>query len=244
MPPNPKSWTNDDMVKSLQRHYALRYAKTGHEHFMLVMDPNDISRWYILFLNMGHPYEGGEFLVKLDAPNGYPYKAPKFTFLTPNNRFKTTGRPCISTGEYHEGNWSPATGMCGFTLQIFYALKAPMEVIGGGIGIYTKEEQSDAKKKNCADKSVKYNQKNYPEIMKLFEEERLKYQERFGEKSSEEESLSESDSSLSSLSMPSEEEYEEPAPKPKLKTSRASKTPKKPKETKKGSKVKKEKKMI
>jgi ubiquitin-conjugating enzyme E2 R len=166
-----------DASKALQKHYNQRYQKDGHPHFLMAIKPDDIKTWYVLFLNMEGPYASGEFLMKLEAPDNYPFSPPTFTFMTPNNRFKTDGKPCVDMGHYHSDNWSPQTGMYGFTVQIYYALNMPMDSLGGGIGIYTAKEQSDDQKKDCAKSSLEYNKKNYKEIMELFDDERLRHQE-------------------------------------------------------------------
>ena len=238
MPPKPKGWNSQKSAKVMPKHYKDRYVDIGgHDHFLLVMDPGDLRTWYIMFFNMGDPYEGGEFIVKMIAPDTYPFKPPSFTFLTPNGRFKTNCRPCLSTGEYHSDNWSPLTGMVGFAVQIFYGLKMPIGTMGGGIGVY---DATIDEKKQFAKKSKKYNEKNYPKIMKLFEEERELYKERADirkkhntEQEDEDESSSSSLSSLSSLSDSSDgsddlsslsslsdsEESEKPVKKPAKKKS-------------------------
>lgn len=236
-----------DATNSLQKHYMQRYQKDGHPHFLMVMKPDDIKTWYVLFLNMAGPYADGEFLMKLEAPDNYPFAPPVFTFMTPNNRFKTDGKPCVDMGHYHSNNWSPQTGMYGFTVQIYYALNMPMTDLGGGIGIYTPKEQSDAKKQECAKASIEYNKKNYKEIMPLFEEERVRHQEKIAllpeesnstskkeskkesnptskkesKTKSKKESKQDDDDSVSSLSGPSESLSEEEPQKTQIKKSKS-----------------------
>jgi len=249
-----------DATKSLQKHYVQRYQKDGHPHFLMAMKPDDIKTWYVLFLNMEGPYAGGEFLMKLEAPDTYPFSPPVFTFMTPNNRFKTDGKPCVDMGHYHSNNWSPQTGMYGFTVQIYYALNMPMSDLGGGIGIYTPKEQSDEQKIACAKASIEYNKKNYKDIMVLFEDERVRHQEltaallasKEAEKNSKPRrvvylikpaSKEESDDdSVSSLSMPDDSdisedsETSEKTEKSKAKKGKSTKLTKSFKPAKKGSK--------
>lgn len=210
-----------DAVKSLQKHYVQRYQKDGHPHFLMVMKPDDMKTWYVLFLNMEGSYAGGEFLMKLEAPDNYPFSPPVFTFMTPNNRFKTDGKPCVDMGHYHSNNWSPQTGMYGFTVQIYYALNMPMSDLGGGIGIYTAKEQSDEQKVACAKASIEFNKKNYSDVINLFEEERLRNDEKESKKkkpikTQKSKTISkDDDDSVSSLSMPDSEDElsEDIAPK-------------------------------
>lgn len=167
-----KSWMTGKAVASLQQHYKKRYIDTGNPHFWMVMDLDNIKIWYVLYHDIGEPYEGGEFLMKLEAPSDYPFKPPTFSFLTPTNRYITGGKPCVDMGHYHSKNWSPMVGMYGFAIQLFYSLKMPMSALQGGIGILSTNQQSDKLKHECSVNSIEYNQINHPNIMNLFIDER------------------------------------------------------------------------
>lgn len=169
-----KTWMIAKSAGALQSHYKKIYIEKGNPHFWMVINPDNIREWYVLYHDIGYPYEGGEFLMKLVAPSDYPFNPPSFSFMTPTNRFETNAKPCVSMGHYHSDNWSPRTGMYGFAIQIFYSLKMPMTDLGGGIGILTPDKQSDILKHECAAKSISYNISHYPDIIKLFEEERTR----------------------------------------------------------------------
>lgn len=75
-------------------------------------------------------------------------------------------------GEYHAYNYPATLGMYGFICQIVYTFYASDKELGGGISM--KMGVSDEEKQKLAEESVKYNQTHYPEVMKLFEEERTR----------------------------------------------------------------------
>jgi hypothetical protein len=109
----------------------------------------------------------------MTAPNNYPFGPPKFELFTPNPRYEIgKSRPCVSMGEYHPEGYPALLGMYGFACEIAYSISVPGDEMGAGISI--KMKVSSADKQEMAKKSVEYNKKHYPEVMKLFEEERTR----------------------------------------------------------------------
>jgi len=47
------------------------------------------------------PYAGGQYHGKLIFPSDYPYKPPAIMMLTPNGRFNTNTRLCLSMSDFH-----------------------------------------------------------------------------------------------------------------------------------------------
>ena len=54
------------------------------------------------------PYAGGCYHGKLLFPSEYPYKPPAIMMLTPNGRFNTNTRLCLSMSDFHPETWVPA----------------------------------------------------------------------------------------------------------------------------------------
>ena len=54
------------------------------------------------------PYTGGFYHGKLIFPSEYPYKPPAIMMLTPNGRFNTNTRLCLSMSDFHPETWVPA----------------------------------------------------------------------------------------------------------------------------------------
>lgn len=163
----------DLRTKALQNHYKNVYLEHGNETFWMVIDPNDIGTWYVLIHNLDGDNKGGEYLMRMTAPNNYPFGPPKFELFTPNPRYEIgKSRPCVSMGEYHPEGYPALLGMYGFACEIAYSISVPGDEMGAGISI--KMKVSSADKQEMAKKSVEYNKKHYPEVMKLFEEERTR----------------------------------------------------------------------
>ncbi|KAI8806503.1 ubiquitin-conjugating enzyme/RWD-like protein [Cladochytrium replicatum] len=85
----------------------------------------NILEWhYIVRGPPASPYEGGEYHGKLIFPSDYPYKPPAIKMITPNGRFQTDFRLCLTMSDYHPGSWNPAwsvstilTGLLSFMLE-------------------------------------------------------------------------------------------------------------------------------
>ena len=54
------------------------------------------------------PYAGGLYQGKIRFPDDYPFRPPAIMMLTPNGRFETDRRLCLSMSDYHPELWVPA----------------------------------------------------------------------------------------------------------------------------------------
>lgn len=87
----------------------------------------NILEWHYLITGpKDSPYEGGEYYGKVIFPSDYPFKPPAIKMITPNGRFKTDYRLCLSMSDYHPGSWNPAwsvstilTGLLSFMVILF-----------------------------------------------------------------------------------------------------------------------------
>jgi len=132
--------------------------------------PSNILEWhYVIKGPENSLYEGGYYHGKLVFPKDFPFKPPKIMMMTPNGRFKTHTRLCLSISDFHPDTWNPAwsvstilTGLLSFMLE-----KAPTL---GSI------ETTDYQKKQFALNSLEYNLKDktftelFPDICKEIEE--------------------------------------------------------------------------
>ncbi len=67
---------------------------------------------------------GGFYLGKLVFPKDYPFKPPRIMMITPNGRFQTNTRLCLSISDFHPDTWNPAwsvatilTGLLSFMVR-------------------------------------------------------------------------------------------------------------------------------
>lgn len=69
-------------------------------------------------------FEGGVYHGRIILPPDYPFHPPSIIFTTPNGRFKTKQKICLSISAYHPEHWQPAWGgnICSPFENIFFKL--------------------------------------------------------------------------------------------------------------------------
>ncbi|CAM9556565.1 unnamed protein product [Ectocarpus fasciculatus] len=88
----------------------------------LMKDPSDqyhaaplesnLFEWH--FTIRGPPeteFEGGVYHGRIILPPEYPFRPPDIMFLTPNGRFSTGMKICLTISSYHPEHWQPAWGI-------------------------------------------------------------------------------------------------------------------------------------
>lgn len=92
--------------------------------------PWNILEWhYVIIGPENSPYYGGMYHGSLVFTQQYPFKPPSIYMRTPNGRFQTNRRLCLSISDYHPDEWNPAwsvssilTGLLSFMLEDSAAL--------------------------------------------------------------------------------------------------------------------------
>nr|APA20215.1 ubiquitin-conjugating enzyme 33 [Populus tomentosa] len=62
---------------------------------------------YVLEGSEGTPFAGGYYYGKIKFPPEYPYKPPGIIMITPNGRFMTQKKICLSMSDFHPESWNP-----------------------------------------------------------------------------------------------------------------------------------------
>jgi ubiquitin-conjugating enzyme E2 J1 len=77
-----------------------------HPEFLINHQLNNQFEWH--FTVRGPPetaFEGGFYHGRLSFPTEYPMKPPSIILLTPNGRFETNKKICLSISGYHPETW-------------------------------------------------------------------------------------------------------------------------------------------
>ncbi|XP_023902272.1 ubiquitin-conjugating enzyme E2 34 isoform X1 [Quercus suber] len=86
-------------IKRLQKEYRA-LCKEPVSHVVARPSPNDILEWhYVLEGSEGTPFAGGYYYGKIKFPSEYPYKPPGISMTTPNGRFMTQKKICLSMSD-------------------------------------------------------------------------------------------------------------------------------------------------
>ncbi|CAH1954245.1 unnamed protein product [Acanthoscelides obtectus] len=87
--------------------------------------PTNILEWHYVVCGPENTlYEGGYYHGKLVFPREFPFKPPAIYMITPNGRFKTNKKLCLSISDFHPDTWNPAwsvstilTGLLSFMIE-------------------------------------------------------------------------------------------------------------------------------
>ncbi|KAG0602176.1 hypothetical protein M758_11G165100 [Ceratodon purpureus] len=94
-------------VQRLQKEFRA-LCKEPVPHVLARPSPTDILEWhYVLEGSENTPFEGGVYHGKVKFPPEYPYKPPGISMITPNGRFATQKRICMSMSDFHPETWNP-----------------------------------------------------------------------------------------------------------------------------------------
>lgn len=134
----------------------------------LPLETNILEWHYVLEGAKATAYEGGWYHGVVTFPSEYPMKPPSITMTTPNGRFKTCTKLCLSMSDFHPENWNPmwSVGTILMGLLSFMVQDSPT---------YGSIETSDAFKRKAASESLQYNCHNkvfctlFPELVELNE---------------------------------------------------------------------------
>ncbi|XP_075211737.1 ubiquitin-conjugating enzyme E2 J2-like [Lycorma delicatula] len=111
-------------VSRLKQDY-LRLKKDPVPYVVAEPLPSNILEWYYVVRGPENtPYEGGMYLGKLVFQREFPFRPPSIYMTTPNGRFKTNTRLCLSISDFHPDTWNPAwsvstilTGLLSFMIE-------------------------------------------------------------------------------------------------------------------------------
>lgn len=150
-------------VKRLMRE-AQELNEATEEYFAQPLEDN-LFEWH--FTVRGPPeseFEGGIYHGRVILPPDYPMKPPSIILLTPNGRFETNKKICLSISGHHPESWQPSWSLRTALLAIIGFMPTH------GSGAIGSLDYSAEERKQLAKKSQTWSCSNCGPIAKLLKE--------------------------------------------------------------------------
>ncbi|KAL7140471.1 hypothetical protein ABFS83_09G122900 [Erythranthe nasuta] len=156
-------------VKRLQKEYR-SLCKEPVSNVVARPHPNNILEWhYVLEGSQGTAFAGGYYYGHIKFPPEYPFKPPGISMTTPNGRFLTKTKICLSMSDFHPESWNPMWSSSSILTGLLSFMMDNSPTTGS-------VSTSDEDKQRLAKASLAFNCK-IPTFRKLFPEYVEKYEE-------------------------------------------------------------------
>lgn len=153
---------NKQCINRLQKEYKA-LLKEPVPHITAHPSPSNLLEWhFVLEGAKATDYEGGVYHGKLVFPPQYPFKPPSISLFTPNGRFATNTKLCLSMTDYHPESWNPMWSV-GTILNGLLSFMYDNQPTTGSI------TTTNPEKRKLAAESLAFNVKN-PTFRTLFQD--------------------------------------------------------------------------
>uniref|UniRef100_A0A182NIM6 Ubiquitin-conjugating enzyme E2 J2 n=1 Tax=Anopheles dirus TaxID=7168 RepID=A0A182NIM6_9DIPT len=139
--------------------------------------PSNILEWhYVIKGPEDSPYYGGYYHGTLLFTKEFPFKPPSIYMTTPNGRFKTNKRLCLSISDFHPDTWNPAWSVATILTGLLSFMLETTPTMGSC-------ETTTHEKRRYAQQSLEFNMKNevfqelFPEVCEEISERLAKIEE-------------------------------------------------------------------
>lgn len=127
----------------------------------------------ILWIILGTAFEGGIYHGRILLPVEYPFKPPNFMLLTPNGRFETLTKICLSITSYHAEHWQPSWSVRTALTAIRAFMVTPSEGALGGIDFSEEQRRELAEKSRAKEVNFTFGSEKRREVTRLVHEKML-----------------------------------------------------------------------
>ncbi|XP_077240777.1 ubiquitin-conjugating enzyme E2 32-like [Tasmannia lanceolata] len=95
-------------VKRILQEVKEMQSNPSEDFMSLPLEENIFELQFAIRGPRDTEFEGGIFHGRIQLPAEYPFKPPAFMLLTPNGRFETQTKICLSISNHHPEHWQPS----------------------------------------------------------------------------------------------------------------------------------------
>ncbi|XP_039293935.1 ubiquitin-conjugating enzyme E2 J1 isoform X2 [Nilaparvata lugens] len=138
--------TKSPAVKRLMRE-ALELRSATDEYCARPLDDN-LFEWHFTVRGAPHTdFQAGIYHGRILLPPDYPMKPPNIILLTPNGRFETNKKICLSISGHHPETWQPSWSIRTAMLALIAFMPTPGNGTIGSLD-YTADERKQLARKS------------------------------------------------------------------------------------------------
>ncbi|PIN07785.1 Ubiquitin-protein ligase [Handroanthus impetiginosus] len=95
-------------VKRILQEVKEMQSNPSDDFMSLPLEENIFEWQFAITGPRDSEFEGGIYHGRIQLPAEYPFKPPSFMLLTPNGRFETQTKICLSISNHHPEHWQPS----------------------------------------------------------------------------------------------------------------------------------------
>ncbi|XP_022863252.1 ubiquitin-conjugating enzyme E2 32-like [Olea europaea var. sylvestris] len=95
-------------VKRILQEVKEMHSNPSDDFMSLPLEENIFEWQFAIRGPQDSEFEGGIYHGRIQLPAEYPFKPPSFLLLTPNGRFETQTKICLSISSHHPEHWQPS----------------------------------------------------------------------------------------------------------------------------------------
>ncbi|CAA0834258.1 Ubiquitin-conjugating enzyme E2 32 [Striga hermonthica] len=95
-------------VKRILQEFKEMQSNPSDDFMSLPLEENIFEWQFAIRGPRDSEFEGGIYHGRIQLPADYPFNPPSFMLLTPNGRFETQTKICLSISNHHPEHWQPS----------------------------------------------------------------------------------------------------------------------------------------
>lgn len=127
-------------VKRILQELKEMQNNPSDEYMSLPLEDNIFEWQFAIRGPSDTEFEGGIYHGRIQLPPEYPFKPPAFMLLTPNGRFETQTKICLSISQHHPEHWQPSWSVRTALVALIAFMPTKPDGALGSLD-YTKEER-------------------------------------------------------------------------------------------------------